>query len=139
MLKYVLCKSTFFFFYLSKGKTHYTVDSGFLTFSNHGCNGTVNYGYVENNLTEMNVDLDEVPEEFDAKTVAYSPLIERHIRQIMSFGDYTLHDIKAGEEILTNYLEFSANPESWKEDILSLQAQCSGKAVGVIATYESEE
>jgi hypothetical protein len=53
-------------------------------------------------------------------------------------GDYTLRDIKAGEEILTNYVSF-VDPSEWKQEILILRSQCAGEEVGEITDYESGE
>ena len=56
-------------------------------------------------FTEMNVDLDRAPEALLNKaSEVYSPIYERHLRQILSVGDYTLRDIRQGEEILCDYL-----------------------------------
>lgn len=99
------------------GKKHFTIDAGITTFCNHGCNGTYNYGEDGVKVTEMNVDLNHVPEGLltKAKSV-YSPVTERHLRQILG-GDYTLRDIKKGEEILCNYLAYVGDPEDWKEEV----------------------
>ena len=53
-------------------------------------------------------------------------------------GDYTLRDIKAGEEILTNYIAF-VDPSEWRQEILTLRSQCAGEKVGEITDYESGE
>ena len=90
-----------------QGKKHYTVDSGIMNFCNHGCNGTYNYG-VENEdeliFNEMDVALDHIPEALQNTALVYSPVLERHLRQVSSIGDYALKDIRKGEEILCNYL-----------------------------------
>lgn len=121
------------------GTEHYTVDSGITTFCNHGCNGTYTYGNEEGetNLTEMNAPLDQAPWDFrnDAWQV-YSPVFERHLRQQLSVGDYTLRDIRRGEEVLCDYLGFVGDPDDWAEDVASLRGQCSGKKMGDIAVYE---
>ena len=88
---------------LFQGKKHHTIDSGITTFCNHGCNGTYNYG-DDNNFTELNIDLDYDPEALLNKASVFSPVFERHLRQILAVGDYTLRDIRQGEEILCNYL-----------------------------------
>ena len=101
-----------------QGEKHYTVDSGIPTFCNHGCNGTYNYAdyhrkyngeYYEEeegeDYTEMNVDLDHVPEDLLNKASSvFSPVFERHLRQISAVGGDTSRDIRRGEEILCNYL-----------------------------------
>ena len=85
---------------------HYAVDSGILTFSNHGCNGTYNFGRGQIRFTEMNVNLERAPEEYDDKAFTYSPVLERHLRQIQSAGDYSLREIRAEDEILSNYVKY---------------------------------
>ena len=60
----------------------------------------------------MNVDLDSAPENvLDKATDVYNPAFERHLRQIMEMGDYTLRDIGKGEEILCNYLSYVGDPD----------------------------
>ncbi|KAL7517141.1 hypothetical protein ACHAWX_002089 [Stephanocyclus meneghinianus] len=121
------------------GETHWTVDSSMLLFSNHGCNGTFNYGTESIMLSELSVDINEIPEGLDgSKAVAYSPFQERHLRSYSGTGDYTLRDIKAGEEILTNYIAF-VDPSDWRQEILILRSQCAGEKVGEITDYESGE
>eukprot|EP00579_Thalassiosira_antarctica_P024316 CAMPEP_0201976998 /NCGR_PEP_ID=MMETSP0904-20121228/59077_1 /ASSEMBLY_ACC=CAM_ASM_000553 /TAXON_ID=420261 /ORGANISM="Thalassiosira antarctica, Strain CCMP982" /LENGTH=61 /DNA_ID=CAMNT_0048528237 /DNA_START=209 /DNA_END=389 /DNA_ORIENTATION=- len=45
-------------------------------------------------FTEMNVDLDSAPESvLNKATTVYNPVSERHLRQILGMGDYTLRDI----------------------------------------------
>ena len=53
----------------------------------------------------------------------------------MGLGDYTLCEIKQGEEILANYLSF-VDPSEWAEEVSILRSQCSGDA-GEISDYES--
>ena len=65
----------------------------------------------------MNVDLNEPPKDFLNDEYVYSPVFERHLRQIMSVGSYTLRDIKAGEEILCNYLSFVGDAANWEGDV----------------------
>jgi len=120
------------------GERHVTVDSGIQNFCNHGCNGTYNYGEEDGiGFTEMNVDVHRAPEALLNKaSEVYSPVFERHLRQILAVGDYTLRDIHKGEEITCDYLSFVGDPEDWKEDVTGLRAQCSGEAMGDIQEYE---
>ena len=91
---------------------HYIVDSGILTFVNHGCEGSFNVGGTNSNWTEMTVNADHPPpKEFTETAPFYNPVLERHFRQIVSSGDYSLRDIKAGEEITNTYLGFFWRPE----------------------------
>lgn len=66
----------------------------------------------------MNVDLDHAPEGLLNKPFnVFSPVVERHQRQIFTQGDYTVRDIKKGEEIFCNYLKFIGNTVEWKEEV----------------------
>lgn len=99
------------------GGEHYTIGSGVDIFCNHGCNGTYNYEDSYYEFTEMNVDLDTAPQGMLNQILAvYSPVVERHARQILSIGDdISLRDIKKGEEILCNYLTYVGREEQWGE------------------------
>jgi len=119
------------------GEEHYTVDSSITTFCNHGCNGTYNFGAKTDEVTEINIDLDNIPEFFCAKAKVYSPVFERHLRQKLTGLDYVRRDIHQGEEILCNYLDFDADQESLKVEIAKLRSQCAGETMGQIAEYES--
>ena len=119
------------------GQKHWTVDSSILTFCNHGCNGTANYGDEDNiDVTEMNVDLYNPPEGVLIKAAVYSPVMERHLRSHLSVGDYTLGDIKTGEEIVCNYLAFVGDPDDWQEGVMELKEMCAGEHPGAIFEYE---
>lgn len=120
------------------GTHHWSVDSNIAFFMNHGCNGTYNFGEEYSPTTEDNADLTSIPSEYDTTANVYSPVIERHLRAYTSGPDRTLRDIKAGEEILANYLAYVADKEGWKEDVLSLRGQCRGHTLGEISEYEIE-
>ena len=127
------------------GRTHVKVESSILMFCNHGCNGTYNYGVVTG-FTEANVDLKQPPElpthfrkALFHNASAFSPVVERNIRQYLSSGDVTNRVIKQGEELLCNYLEYIGSPQDWEEEIRSLRGQCDGSEVGDITDYESNK
>jgi len=109
-----------------------------MTFSNHGCSGLYNYGDEYSPITESSVDLTmyKIPEDHKCTAIPYSPVQERHLRQIMSAGDIALREIEAGEEILVNYVTF-ADPEEWIDKVKRLRDQCEGKAVGEVEEYEA--
>lgn len=67
---------------------------------------------------------------------SYSPFQERHLREFLGTGDYTLREIKKGEEILSNYLSF-VDPSEWTEEVLILRSQCRFDEVGEVLDYES--
>lgn len=64
-------------------------------------------------MTELNVD--EIDD--DPPDAVFSPVRERHIRQYLSVGDYTLREIKEGEEILCNYVDFIDDPDDWEDEL----------------------
>ena len=54
------------------------------------------------------------------------------------FGDLTLRSIKKGEEIVTDYLEFSGDADSVMEDSSKLRGWCSGETAGDITEFEEK-
>ncbi len=78
-----------------QGKLHYIIDSGI--------HGTFNLGVPgKEHYTEMNISLHNVGKVMKSVPI-FSPITERHQRNDQNF---TLRDIKKGEEILCNYLEY---------------------------------
>jgi len=119
------------------GKKHFTVDSGISAFCNHGCNGTYTFADDGVDFSEMNVDLDHLPEILELeKTLVFSPVLERHLRQSLAMGDKALVGIKKGEEVFCNYLSFVGDPDDWEEEVGALRSQCAGEAMGEILQYE---
>jgi hypothetical protein len=119
------------------GLTHSTVDSSIMMFCNHGCNGTHNLGSVDVNYTEFNVDPKHPPESIiSSREKAFAPARERNLREVLTHGDTTNRDIKKGEEVLCNYLEFVGDSSAWEEDVRGLQGQCTGTELGEISAYE---
>lgn len=120
--------------YTVLGKLHYVIDSGIALFSNHGCNGTYNVGVPGTVHTEMSVDLQHAVGDAVDHDLIFSPFVERHIRQTL-IQDTTLRDIKEGEEILSNYLDFIGDSEYWEQEVMAQRAVCAG-AMGEIAVNE---
>jgi hypothetical protein len=101
-----------------------------MTFTNHACNGQNNIGFDSEGFNQFTVDPLHMPEFFKdmgLRRSAYNPVMERNIRGIMCSDQKALRDIKAGEEILDNYLEFVGSEDDWEGDIRSLRNQCTGK------------
>jgi len=122
------------------GRSHSTVDSGLMMFCNHGCNGTYNLCHDDANDSEDSVDPDQPPESLSSTWgSAFSPAFERNLRQALISGDKTNRDIKKGEEILCNYLEFTGRASDWEADVRGLQGQCAGTELGEISFYEREK
>jgi hypothetical protein len=101
------------------------VDSGISTFVNHGCNGTSNlgarrylvdkmyndvYNYGEDpTLTDQEADPERPVEEYgilqgDESVSVFKPGLVRRTELKVSSSDAMLKDVKAGEEIFTNYV-----------------------------------
>jgi len=116
------------------GKLHYYIDSMIVLFCNHGCNGTYNVGMPgDEYYTEMNVDSHHAGEVIKPAPI-FSPINERHMHQHY-YADSILRDIKKGEEILCNYLDFIGASDSFEEDVMDLRAVCTG-GMGEVTTYE---
>ena len=111
-----------------------------MTFVNHGCNGTFNIiewnSYVQKYfLTEQDV----TPGDYsDWRAEVYDLSSDRH--QYSSGLGYSVatRDIKAGEEILSNYVFYTSEEHLWWEDVMSIKRICSGEEVGFITKTEQE-
>ena len=113
-----------------------------MTFVNHGCNGTFNiddkdllneddpWGITEQNAT---------PEDRSDDRDVYDPFVARHLISYDSQHSNALRDIKAGEEILCNYLHFTDANDEWFEEVEILKKICNGEEVGLITQAEEEE
>lgn len=121
------------------GEKSNIVDSSILTFINHGCNGTYNHAHLGDSyeLHEFSADVSKMPEEYQEDRSVYNPVRDRNIPFWSSSLDFTTRDISAGEELLTNYLAFVGHASDWKYDLLHLRAQCNGKDVGDVTSYET--
>ena len=117
-----------------KGAEEYFVDSGIMTFVNHGCNGTFNTGNLDpDGMTEQNFDT--FPDIQLVKKL-YNPFADRRRRSLETSYDFALRDIKAGEEISSNYLYFSES--KFEEEGMTLRRMCNGEEVGDITKFEEE-
>jgi len=116
-----------------KGLDEYFVDSGIFTFINHGCNGTYSIDDNEDDtVTEQNAELSFHKE---AREKTFDPFSDRHYIHSRNSPSWSLRDIKAGEEILCNYLHFVENKEEWFLDAQELKRQCNGES-GLITNLE---
>jgi hypothetical protein len=117
------------------GGPGFSVDPGILTFMNHGCNNTNNVG-VALPVTEDSADPDLMPDElllFPLETS--SPVFARNYFMGTNLGS-TRRDIRAGEEILDNFLHYYME-ENWKRGVLDLRSQCSSsQSLGSVSSYE---
>jgi spermidine synthase/S-adenosylmethionine/arginine decarboxylase-like enzyme len=109
------------------GKAEVFVDASILTFVNHGCNGTYNTGRVTK-VNELTADLETPIDELNGRIHSdslFDPVIDRHL--FSSITDASIRDIKAGEEILDNYLNFIGSDGDWANDVSDLRKQCNGE------------
>ncbi len=111
-----------------------------MTFMNHGCNATYNFDDVfgtrlrgtKNFVTEQNATKD-----FDVVHDIYDPISDRHDGGNSVVG-FALWDIKAGDEILCNYIFYTNDEEDWWPDVNSLKNICDGNELGLITISERE-
>ncbi len=105
-----------------QGEVNFVVESCILLFMNHGCNGTYNFVVDDwKPFTEMDVEsffTKDLGMNFINKAPPFSPVYERHLVQLCKVGDVTTREIKAGEEILTDYLAFGGDIDEFMEDAL---------------------
>jgi hypothetical protein len=138
----ILIKTFFASSYFQHGVTRITLDSGIMTFANHGCDGDYNIG-TESPFTEQsNADPND-------------PLVLEFIQDMagLGFGGYNpalLRDttsrfvvaneepIMKGEELRDNYVTFITNVEALESDLAALKSECSG-SLGMISEYESNK
>mmetsp|Transcript_3802 Transcript_3802/g.7280 ORF Transcript_3802/g.7280 Transcript_3802/m.7280 type:complete len:120 (-) Transcript_3802:32-391(-) len=118
-----------------------------MTFSNHGCDGSFNvldwttYDAWRNNeewaiVTEQNATMDQY-EPF--RDEVYDIYTDRHVAH--SALEYTVasRDIKAGEEILSNYVDYVTDIDHWLDELEDLKRVCRGEDVGFITKSERSE
>jgi hypothetical protein len=116
------------------------LDTGVLTFVNHGCNGTSNVGF-QVPFSESNADLND-------------PLVLEFIEEMWTGGEECVYNpalvrdtsskviiensgpIMKGEELLDNYITFITDVKMLEEDLKDLETQCGGKS-GLVSEYES--
>jgi hypothetical protein len=125
------------------GEPEEAVMSHFLTFVNHGCNGTANLGerdFDPNKYTEVNINLDmNLPEELTTTSNdVYDPHSDRdfakHATSVLAWAD-----IQAGDELFDNYISFGADEEDeFRTWVQSLRSICSGTP-GLVERYQNSQ
>jgi hypothetical protein len=122
------------------GGISFSVDGSKMTFINHGCNGTYIMG-VNMSITELTAP-DTMPAEIlddPFENAVYSPFLDRnHMMYVNGLLDTTLKDVRAGDEVLDNYLAY-LNEQNWKDGISDYRAQCKFEQVGAIGSYEKSK
>jgi len=130
------------------------VDSGILTFANHGCRGTENLGQLGTKGAFL------TPEEYaslresaDKRSEAlmvlyrlfrswrgYNPPVHRHNYLISGGLNFAQRDIAAGEEIFGNYLLYidsTIEEEDLDKEVSLINSECLGKTVGIVKQVDS--
>lgn len=118
------------------GEEEYGVDSGIHTFVNHGCKGTFNI--CSSNIEKYTEELTDI----DAFKVNYidekkfDPHRDRHLFSSLNEYDVAVRNVKAGEELLCNYMAFTTKSLDIESDMNELRAICDGKSEGLITILE---
>lgn len=111
------------------------VEASVLSFANHGCKGSYNLvapddtedkpedGVKYTEMHEYSADVRNVYEgQFENDVgFGYNPVIERHLVSIDNRMDVTRHDIKAGEELFSNYLPYANTLADWERNLQKLR------------------
>ncbi|KAL3906804.1 MAG: hypothetical protein SGILL_009125, partial [Bacillariaceae sp.] len=123
------------------GRSQESVMSHFLTFVNHGCNGTANLGergMDPGKFTEWSVDVEEaIPKEMRTEVIeVYNPNVDR---STMKYATNCVagKNITKGEELYDNYMNYGGD-EFFAEMVLSLRNECSG-GLGLVEQYQSNQ
>ena len=113
---------------------HY-VDTSILTFMNHGCNGTNNFGErhfntpdsIYGNEAHLDPNAIDVPPSSASRGSIFDPVVDRNYL-VFAAGNYEAkRDIHSANELYQNYLFLFADPSSWVEQVVDIKAQCSGE------------
>jgi hypothetical protein len=116
------------------------VDPGITTFANHGCNGTYNVGDILE-VTELTADPEQMPDSLlgsPIETDFYDPFADRNYLTYATGSDKLTMDVKAGDEVLDNYVVHSVE-EDWTEHIEGLKASCLFQIAGLVVEYENSK
>jgi hypothetical protein len=111
-----------------------------MTFANHGCNGTYNFG-TPTSSSEATLELGvPVLSVYDARNDPFNPFIERRYFTLELTHMIAVKDIAAGEELLDNYLPYGGGDDQHDFDanLAELKAMCMG-GKGVVSEYEQQE
>ena len=87
----------------------------------------------------MDADEDNMPTEPYFTETVYNPYVARNLKILQHSVYYANRDIKAGEEILDNFLEYAADAESWKRAVTDFRAQCTKTGIGAVSEFEEEK
>jgi len=110
-----------------------------MTFVNHGCNGTFNTldwrsyeNWVNGDEGAIVTEQNATVEDYEPYRKVYDIRRDRHVAQEEKSYNVAGRDIKAGEEILCNYIFY----DTIYQTALDLKSVCSGEDVGDITKAE---
>jgi hypothetical protein len=117
---------------LTQGHTSAGVDPGLLTFANHGCDGSTNFGRI--------TDIEESVyshEKLLSDLEGLNPFDLYEQRNFPSWDcdlSIALRDIQPNEEMFDNYMSYGG-VEYWKENLEDIVNMCSG-SLGLVSQVE---
>lgn len=117
------------------------VDSGLMTFVNHGCHGASNLGDFPN-ITTSTVHPFRVPNELhfyrnQGPEYVFNPAIARDTTS-RAIIQNRWGDIQRDEELLENYYEYFSSLKDWGEHVRLLHDYCDG-GVGEVEQYQRDD
>jgi hypothetical protein len=129
------------FFSIWQGDEVIGVETGMTTFMNHGCNGTYNNG-LSLTKTEATLQFGDGPAAagYESREGRYDPFSSREFPYFRCHTScFTLRNVHAGEELLTNYLVFGGSDpgQLWEDTLAEVKSMCSGSELGLVQFYES--
>jgi hypothetical protein len=69
----------------------------------------------------------------------YSPFLDRnHLMFLNGLHDMTIKDVRAGDEVLDNYLAH-LTLKNWETGIADFRAMCKFERVGTVSAYEKSK
>mmetsp|Transcript_20100 Transcript_20100/g.57678 ORF Transcript_20100/g.57678 Transcript_20100/m.57678 type:complete len:976 (+) Transcript_20100:148-3075(+) len=113
----------------------YYVDTSILTFINHGCNGTNNFGErhfntidsMYGNEAQLDPNAVGVPPSSASRGSIFNPLADRNCLLFVAGNYEAKRVISSGNELYQNYIYFITDPSAWVEEVMSIKAQCKGE------------
>lgn len=124
------------------GLDSYYVEPNFLTFVNHGCNGSYNvdtqssmgYKNHQHQMTEQTVTQSDFP---TLRPQVYSPYLDRHLHHKEVMWNEAIEDIPAGNELLSDYLFYTTyDADAFHKEAQVLKRICNGQEFGSITMNE---
>jgi len=91
-------------------------------------------------VTEMTADPRSIPPELDQadlENYVYSPYLDRNYHRLIQAA-FTNRDVKAGEEVLDNYLPY-LHEGNWEWGVQSYRSMCMQASPGVVTAYEDND